>query len=192
MGKKIVAGVIIAIAALVVCLVPLKEVGYTITVDYQDTETYYENEPCEVQVAEPLGYQVVNSYIGEDTITHETSTVIGGIGESHHTWQETIPVACVVVQNTDTVSGVFTVSFSVAKPLDELFLTRTLNLGSNEKKTAKCPAYELGDWNYRVTPSTKTITKTEYRQVEKQRTVTKQRPETRHKKVTLLDYLLHY
>lgn len=35
----IVAGVIVLIIALVVCLVPLKQVAYTVTVDYQDTET---------------------------------------------------------------------------------------------------------------------------------------------------------
>jgi hypothetical protein len=65
--------------------------------------------------------------------------------------------------------------------------------------------YEPGGWSweYEVT-GTKTVTSTEYRQVEKQRTVTKyreverqrtvikQRPETRYKKITLLDYLLHY
>ena len=181
MGKKIgiAVGIIILVAALVVCLVPLKTVAYTVMVDYQDTEPY------EVQVAEPLDYQVVNSYVGQGTITHETSTVIGGIGESHHTWEETVPVAYVVVQNTDTLSGTFTVSFSVSEPLDELFLHRTLSLDPNEAQTAECPAYELGDWNYEVTPRTKTVTKTEYRQV------TKQRPETRYKEVTLLDYCLH-
>jgi len=186
MGKKIgiAVGIIILVAALVVCLIPLKTVAYTVMVDYQDTETYYEDEPYQL----PLDYEVTKSYVGQDTITHETSTVIGGIGESHHTWEETIPVACVVVQNIDTISGTFNVSFSVSEPLDELFLHRTLSLDPNEAQTAECPAYKLGDWNYEVTPSTKT----EYKQVEKQRTVTKQRPETRYKEVTLLDYLLHY
>jgi hypothetical protein len=159
-------------------------------VDYQDTETYYEDEPYQV----PLDYEVTKSYVGQGTITHETSTVIGGIGESHHTWEETIPVACVVVRNIDTISGTFNVSFSVSEPLYDLCLGelclpyRTLSLDPNEAQTAEFSAYELGDWSYEVTPSTKT----EYKQVEKQRTVTKQRPETRYKEVTLLDYLLHY
>jgi len=185
-------GVAIAIAAIVVCAAPLKTVAYTVMVDYQDTETYYVDESYEAQVAEPLDYQVVDSYVGEEIITHEASTIIGGIGESHDTWEETIPVACVVVKNTDTVSGTFTVSFSVANSLDAFFLTIPLDLAPDETKTAECLAYELGDWEYRVAPSTKTVTGTEYRQVEKQRTVTKQRPETRYKEVTLLDYLLHY
>jgi hypothetical protein len=53
--------------------------------------------------------------------------------------------------------------------------------------------YEPGGWSweYNVT-GTKTVTKTEYRQVEKQRTVTKERPETRYKTIPLLDYWLHY
>ena len=59
-------------------------------------------------------------------------------------------------------------------------------------------SYEPGgwDWEYTITEATKTIeqerTVTKYQQVEKQRTVTKQHQETLYKKVTLLDYLLHY
>jgi len=74
------------------------------------------------------------------------------------------------------------------------FSIKKLNLELGEKGTAKCPAYDINMdedewfWEYEVTSSTKT----EYRQVEKQRTVTKQRPETHYKKVTLLDYWLHY
>lgn len=186
----IATAMIIALVALAVCLIPLKTVAYNVIVDYQDTETYYVDEPYEAEVAEPLDYKVVNSYTAEETLTHETSISIGGIGESSNTWEEIIPVACVVVENTDTASGVFTISFSVTEPLDAFFLAIPLDLAPGETKTAKCLAYELGDWEYRVIPSTKTVTKTEYRQVQKQRTVTKQRVETQYKKVTLLDYFL--
>jgi len=56
MGKKIgiAVGIIILVAALVVCLIPLKTVAYTVMVDYQDTETYYEDEPYQL----PLDYEV--------------------------------------------------------------------------------------------------------------------------------------
>jgi len=194
----IAVGVIIAIVALVVCLVPLREVAYTVTVDYQDTETYYENVPYEEMEtyteAEPLGYEVVKAY----------DYIDAGI----------IPVVCVTVRNTDTDAGIFTVHFTVKVSGTTITPGRIqlwsvshsddkeLHLKSGETKTAKHHAVYVDidrndwSWNYKVTPDTKTVEKqrtvTKYRQVEKQRTVTKQHPETRYKTVTLLDYLLHY
>jgi len=182
MGKKIgiPIGVIILAAALIVCLIPFKEAAYTVMVEYQDTEPYL------VESTEPLDYEVVNTEVDTTTFIHETSVVLGGIAESHSTWEETVPVACVFVRNTDSVSGTFNVSFSVLEPFDELMLTTTLYLDPGHVGEARCPAYELGHWEYEVIPETKMVTKTEYREV------TKQRPETRYKKVALLDYWLHY
>lgn len=77
----IAVGVIIAVVAIVVCLVPLKEVAYTVTVDYQDTETYYETEPHEA----PLDYKVVKSYVDKDTVTHTGRISIGGVIVSEDT-----------------------------------------------------------------------------------------------------------
>ena len=61
----IVVGIVIAVLALVVCLVPLKEVAYAVTVDYEDTETYYENEPYEdigtYSETAVLDYEVIES-----------------------------------------------------------------------------------------------------------------------------------
>jgi ABC-type transport system substrate-binding protein len=43
--KNVVTSIVVVVAvALVVCLVPLKEVAYAVTVDYEDTETYYEQD----------------------------------------------------------------------------------------------------------------------------------------------------
>ena len=36
---------IFVIAVLVICFVPLMNTAYTAIVDYEDTETYYEDEP---------------------------------------------------------------------------------------------------------------------------------------------------
>jgi len=195
----IIIGVVIAIVALVVCLVPLKTVAYTVMVDYEDTETYYEDEPYEdIETyvgAVPLDYEVVNSFVRED--------------DGH-------PCTYVEVKNTDDVSGTFLVLFDFTKY--ELYFdrgnvkrlirpifpspARFLDLDPGQSKTALVCQNIIdmyGDdwsWNYTVRPSTKEAlverTVTKYRQVEKQRTVTKQRQETRYKKVTLLDYLLHY
>ena len=201
MKAGIVAGIILAIAALVACLVPLVNVAYTVTIEYQDTETYYEDEPYEVTEtyieAVPLDYRVTKFYDRDDVLKERQRIVIGGIVFQDEVVETPIEVACVSVKNTDTVTGTFKVWFSVSEPMFEGLPSEvTLTLSPGQIKTAEYPAEELGDWTYTVTPSTKEIererTVTNYRQVEKQRIVTKQRPETRYKKVTLLDYLLHY
>jgi len=215
MSKKIgiPIGIIVA-AALVLCLVPLKTVAYTVMVDYQDTEPYYEDESYEV----PLDYEVTKSYVDEDTRLEKHRIVIGGEVVQDEIVEVSSPIGCVMVQNIDNVSGAFNVGFSfyaLDKFEAELFKegrtesefkeymkiigekyngNKNLNLESGEAGTAKYNAYDInmdGDewfWEYEVTPGTKT----KYKQVEKQRTVTKQHPETCYKKVTLLDYWLHY
>ena len=192
----IVVGVVIVILALVVCLVPLKEVAYAVTVDYEDIETYYEDEPYQdtetYTATVPLDYEVMNSYYKE---------------KSGH------PCGYVEVKNTDDAYGLITVDFSFS--VSYIFIGSggiqlttyvfeeegELYLDPNQSKTATyCESnIDIDDdwsWSYEVTPGTKTVEQqrevTKYRQVEKQRTVTKQRQETRYKKVTLLDYLLHY
>lgn len=196
----IIIGVVIAIIAIVVCLVPLKTVAYTVTVDYEDTETYYENEPYEVteNYTEdvPLSFEA-DSYIKTDTIQERHRIVIGDIVIQDEIVEVEIQVACVDVENTDDIAGAFTVSFSGFTPMfGSPTLTVALDLDIGEQKTAECPADSIDNWSYEVTPSTKEVegerTVIKYRQVEKQRTVTQQRQETHYKKVTLLDYLLHY
>lgn len=199
--KKVIIGIIIAVAIpLVVCVVPLKEVAYAVMVDYEDTETYYEDEPYQVteNYAEdvPLSFEA-NGYVKEDTIEEHRQIVIGDIVIQDEIVEVPIEVACVEVENTDAIAGEFVVSFSGFEPMfGELSLTTTLNLNPEQQKTAECPADYINDWSYEVTPSTKEVESerivTKYQQVEKQRTVIKQRQETRYKKVTLLDYLLHY
>ena len=242
MKTGIAVGVVIAIIALVVCLVPLKGVAYAVAVDYQDTETYYEDEPyqvtqtyyetepCEVNTTEPLDYEVVKSYTEIVKVLYrddELPRVPREIG-----FGDPAPKGYVVVKNTDDVAGTFSIKFSFWA-WDEFIAAFNMPLKNyqkgevelylkpSESGTAEFLAYRLGtyedkeggmkeffdfdtwepfyilyesggwSWEYEVT-GTKTVTSTEYRQVEKQRTVTKQRPETRYKKVTLLDYFLHY
>lgn len=188
MKVGIAIGLVIAIIALVVCLVPLKEVAYAVTVDYEDMETYYETETY--MEAVPLTFEADN-HVRADTIEEHQQIIIGGIVIQDEIVEVPIQVACVDVENTDNIAGNFTVSFSGIDPMfGELSLATTLSLSVGQQKTAECPTESIDDWSYTVTPSTKAVTK--YRQVEKQRTVIKQRQETRYKKVTLLDYLLHY
>ena len=194
----IAVGVVVVALALVVCLAPLKTVPYTVMVDYEDTETYYEDEPyADVETYTemvPLDYEVVES---DMDVEGHTATV------------------SVVVRNQDDIAGTFTVDLTViygctfiapgsieitsmfASDERELYLkpnkTGTATYSADNPYPANC---DVDSWSYDVTPGTKELEKertvTKYRQVEKQRTVIKQRQETRHKKVTLLDYLLHY
>ena len=196
----IAVGIVIAIAALVVCLVPLKTVAYTVIIDYEDIETYYEDEPYEVteNYTEnvPLSFEA-NGYVEEDVIYEHQQIIIGGIVFQDEIVEVPIYIACVNVENTDDVAGEFIISFSGFEPMfGEISLTTTLSLAPDEQETAECPADSIDDWSYEVTPSTKEVeaqrTVTKYRQVEKQRTIIKQRQETHYKRVTVLDYLLHY
>ena len=197
MIKKIavVIGVLLVVF-LVVYLIPLKTVAYTVMVDYQDTETYYEDEP----------YEVTETYTETVLLDYE-------VVESEGHAEGVTAVFSVVVRNEDNITGTFTVDFSVfygctfiepgsiqitTMPFsheEELYLesndTGTATYSVDNEYPANC---DVDSWSYDVTPDTKEVEKertvTEYRQVEKQRTVTKQRPETRYKKVTLLDYWL--
>ena len=194
----IAVGMVVAILALVVCLLPLKEVAYAVTVDYEDTETYYENEPYNATEpyteTVPLDYEVVDT---EERIDGDTAVV------------------SVVVQNQDSIAGTFIVDLNVvygctfiapgsieltsmfASDEEELYLEPndmgTATYSVDNPYPANC---DVDSWSYDVTPDTKEVEKertvTKYQQVEKQRTVTKQREEIRYKKVTALDYLLHY
>jgi hypothetical protein len=220
MGKKIVAGVIIAIIALVVCLVPLKEAAYSVTVDYQDTETYYETEPYEdtetCVVTEPLKYQRIGiagtrevgdkwgphyELINRDSVAGYFDVRVTLYGLSWDTWHD--------LQYKYGYTG-FT--HDKVKKHKEYFYTFEGRIYAEPGEKGEiffpmCDAKNIPHQYYynsdyivldywEVSPQevtkTKVVKVTKYRQVEKQRTVTTQRPETRYRKVTLLDYLLHY
>jgi hypothetical protein len=201
MKVRIIIYVAIAIAVLVIALVPLTEVAYTVTVDYEATETYYEREPYQVTEtytkAVPLSFEA-QSYVKEDILYEHRQIIIGGFVFQDEIVKVPIYVASVEVKNTDDVAGEFVVSFSGFEPVfGKRSLTQTVHLNPNQQKTVKCPSRSIiGDWDYEITPDTKEVEKertvTRYRDVERERTVIRQRQETRYKSVTLLDYLLHY
>ena len=172
MIKKTLIGVVVTLVALlIICLVPLKEVTYTVTVDYEDTETYQETEP--------LSYKVIDT----DTMVGRYSE-FESLPEMKPVW--VYPKMCVEIQNTDSVAGLFCVHFNfLGDTGQDVIYLKPREIGKAfYTSTGIVPRYsDWSVWNYKVT-GTKTV--------EKQRTVTKQRPETHYKKVTLLDYLLHY
>ncbi len=242
MKLAILGFVALAVGALAVCFAPLVEAAYTVTVEYEDIETYYETEPYEVQVTEPLDYEILQSYIDSDTFTERHRLIIGGVVFQDEIVEVTFPIGCVTLQNIDTVPGTFGINFSfyakdkldtaILGGLDGFDFEKYLalddearsdyldkgtydeevirffgekyngyeshNLELGEVGTAKYSVQDINIdedawfWEFKITPDTKTVTETEYGEVEKQRTVTKERLETRYKNVTLLDYLLHY
>jgi hypothetical protein len=112
----ITVGVVIAILALVVCLVPLKEVAYTVAVDYEDIETYYEDEPYEdtetYYETEPLDYDVVKSYTEVVKVFSRSDDFEESGFPRELGFGEPAPKGYVVVKNTDDIAGTFTIKFS--------------------------------------------------------------------------------
>jgi hypothetical protein len=221
-------GIVVAVTALIICLAPLKTVAYTGMVDYEDIETYYEDDPYQVTEnyteVVPCDYKVIKSYDEIVKVLYRDDEEFPGVPREVG-FGDPAPKGYVVVKNADNITGTFTIHFSFCEwdeyisgffPIEEYQEGEvTLNIEPGESDTAVFLAYRLGtgggnggleeffdyepggwDWEYTITEATKTVeqqrTVTKYRQVEKQRTVTKQRQETHYKKVTLLDYLLHY
>jgi len=98
----IAVGVVVAILALVVCLVPLKTVAYTVMVDYEDTETYYEDEPIVETYNETVNLQcaVTTRIVGQE----------GGIPSGRY-------LIVVEITNTDTVAGYFSLNWLCLVPM---------------------------------------------------------------------------
>lgn len=187
--------------------IPIVEVPYTLNVQYQDTETYYELEPCEIvetyyenepyEVVEvyndvvPLNYET-NAYITEDTIQEHNSVIIGGVAFQDEIVDVPVQVANVDIKNTDDIPGSFTISFSgINSIFGSVLLTQTLDILPGETKTAKCVTESIGIWDYDIIPGTKSVIGerivTKYRQIERERTTTmtiqvlKERPVTKER-----------
>lgn len=184
--KKVVTGVIISVVIVVAGFVPL------VDVPYQDTETYYVDEPYDAIETYidtiPLTYEAT-SYVRDGVVVERYETIIPGLPPMSGEKEVPIEEAWVDVENTDDVPGVFIVHFSGLSPLWGMthLLTAELEISPGEVGTGVCPAEHIGDWRYDITPSTKEIeqqrTVTKYRQVEEER------PVTRYKKGSIIEYV---
>jgi len=182
-------GIVVAIA-LVVCLAPLKEVAYAITVDYEDTETYYENEP----------YEVTENYTEDVQVELQ---ILEHHLEEGFLWQVLGKVKNTSNQTLHWMDVIIGVEYEIEDFPGRTFgMSGTLDPTPTTFKPGEIRDFSVlvqeGTISYEITPPTVTQTVerertvTKYREVQKQRTVTRQRQGTRYKKVTLLDYLLHY
>lgn len=153
----IVVGIVIAIAAIVVCLVPLKWVSSQVTVDYEDTETYYENEPYEVTEnyteAVSCDYKVIASYDEIVKVLYRDDEEFPGVPREVG-FGDPAPKGYVVVKNTDNITGTFTIHFSFCEwdeymsgffPIEEYQEGEvTLHIEPGESDVAVFLAYKLG------------------------------------------------
>ncbi len=143
-----------------------------------------ESERREVQV--PLNYEVVESYIEEETITERHRLEIEGEVVRDELVEKKIPVGYVTVQNKDNVSGTFELQLSfyavnkriaelhqeiygrfrkdILKRMGEEYTRKEkLELDPSEKGTAKYRVRDINTeeaewfWEFEVTPSTKTV-----------------------------------
>jgi hypothetical protein len=203
-------GAATVVAALLVSLVPIRDVAYAVTVDYEDTETYYENEPLE--------YRQLDSFTTEamDDVRGRAAMVGYNLPGEIVEWPSF--AVYVVVQNLGDIPGVFEVCYTCVGTADravaedrQLWVQSTpeeyeelldidccqgtveLQLRPLEVGVAICPqggvpvgSDRVAWWSggYDIIPGTQAV--------QSERTVTKHRQETRYKKVTLLDYLLYY
>jgi len=168
--KSVLIATIIILLACVICVLPLKEVAYAITIEYEDMESFN---------ATPLSFESTN-YTGLDTIQVYRQATLCSC--SRKLVEVEVQIVGVNITNTDDIAGNFTISFSGFDPVSEEYpLEVTLNLVASESATSECPTESLGNWNYEITPSTR----------ESQRTIIRQREEMRYKKVSLLSYLLN-
>lgn len=207
---------IVVVLALVICFVPLKTVAYTVMVDYKETELY----DAEIQV--PLEYDVsvfedYDVWLYEDYQDYLSWQKYskGYVDRSNWDFSKEsrfMPAITIEILGDMEAGGwydVYITFYFLDKGVWEYLSTEvdrddirehgdSLSYHKSIYLDEACDDYitffapdidaENAKWfyEYSVEPATKTIIETEYRQV------TKQRQETRYKKVTLLDYLLHY
>ncbi len=167
--------VVIAVTAAILFAVP-------VTVTYQEEETYVDKEPYtvqepyQVQVEKDLQYNVVNAYQK------------GGLsGLNWMTW------GYVVLENSDTEPGTFIVNCNFRTLKRSFTDSDRVYILPGESKTATCEADtdygEDVEFTYTVTPGTKTVTETRYREVTKYRDVQKTRTVTKTREVRLYQKL---
>lgn len=195
--SKIIAiglGAVVLIAVLVLCLVPIKQVSYTVTESYQTTETYYTSEP----------YTGIETYYEKEPfLTYETYT-------EKEPYEDSVPIDYVVIkqegynyfggvgcdvavyiQNADVVSGTFTVLFTLSllgSTGTTVSESKYIAAGYTERVITSYKSASLktpSSFTYSITAPTKTVTAyrdvekirevTDYRDVEKTREVTKYR-----------------
>jgi len=145
-----------------------------------------EPEPEPVFVEVPLSYEVVDSFLEQDSFNERRTLIIGGEVIQDEVVEVFSPIGCVTVKNTDDTTGEFTVHFTfyaldkftaeayeeVFGELDDSFIKTMgteysgsiiLMLEPAEEAIAKYTAHDVSMeedewlWEFEVIPSTKLI-----------------------------------
>ena len=216
MKTGIALAVVVSCLALVICLVPLKTVAYTAIVDYEETEPY----DAEVQVSLEYDVSVVEDWdicLYEDYQDYLQWQRYSKGYVDRSNWdpsQESrfVPAITIGIQGDMEAGGWYDVYITfyfldkgvweylpaevgrddIREYGESLSYHKSIHLDETCEDHVTFFAVDIDaenakwHYDYRVEPGTKTVTQTAYHEV------TKQRQETHHKKVTLLDYLLHY
>lgn len=169
--------VIVWIAVVVFCFVPLREVAYTATepLSYESNGFFYREPQRDPRKLPPATIEFSR---GLEEVTAALREAYPSQKQATQAAKVEYPVGYVGVVNRDNISGMFTVHFIFYSSGEQYSKDITFQLNPNELGEAKYHATSVdanGDewsWEYKVTPDTKTVTK--------------------QKRVTLLDYLLHY
>ena len=139
------------------------------------TEPEPEPEPQLVEV--PLSYEVVDSFLEQDSFSERRQIIIGGQVFQDEIVEVFFPIGCVTLKNADSVSGTFTVRFQFyawdkGTPENLIEVMRreyvgdqTVELQPDEIGTVKYPAHDIDldsewyewIWEFEVIPSTKLI-----------------------------------
>jgi len=167
----IISLVILVALALLVCLVPIRDEAYAVTVNYNEPVTKYVN--LHYGVYDYMRTQIVEEY-------RQT----GSCGCTRKLVEVEYQVYCLNVTNMDDVPGQFLVilsGFADGMPYSQ---NTTLSLNVSEQKTAEYQAEVIDCCLFEVLPG--------WKEIETGELITRQREEIRYKKITALDYLLHY
>ena len=207
--KVIAIGLAVALAAVVICAVPLKTVSYVVSVPYQDIEAVYIEE--EYTVSEP--YTKIETYTEKEP--YDKSVPINYIvtdEESYNWfWGGTGANVWIKIRNADVESGYFYVEFHLmiaGDGTETKTASRYIAVGQEEKVQVLYRDGYVSSFTYSITPPTKTVTEvrdvqktrevvdyrdvTRYRCVPEEHPVIKIREETRYKKVPIREYLITY
>ena len=164
------------ILSVILALVALAVIGNTVSIPHTAMvtkviqEAYTVQEPYQVAVDKDLSYRVINYYSE------------GGLDGFNY-----VTYGKVTIENQDTTSGTFVVNCNFKTLYKTLTDSSRIFINPGESKTATCKGdTSLGEnviFTYSITPGTKTVFETRYRDVVKYRDKEVQELQTVYKTV---------
>jgi hypothetical protein len=211
--KYWVIGIVVIVIAFISVgyFVPLAQVSYATSIDYQDTEIYFEDEryqdtedytetePYEENEtyyeSTPFSYKVAGTNVKLGSKTKSGSIYIGGILVSGNSSTTYFPICCVDITNTDTEAASFSVSVLLTIDNSGSYSSSTNKIiQGGETQTIEVKFQDVDvtseeyTCKYTINPGTKSIEKTrtvtKYHDVIKTRLVTKTRQIEKQRPIT--------